>query len=777
MNGMQKPIIDIHPEQKGHELGDLYGLFFEDLNHAADGGLYAEMVQNRSFEYSPIDRHDYHALYGWMNENGDPLEAEKLTLRVLNEKPIHPNNPYYVKIDAIRPLMIQNDGYNQGMYFAKNKQYRFSIFARHCMQETAIKVSFRTEDGEIIAEDSCLITTREWEKYEVIITATKTTRQGRLVLEFETGANLAVDMVSLFPVDTFKGRENGCRKDIAEMLETMKPKFMRFPGGCLVHDGSLNSEDRDSMYRWKNTVGPVEHRPSRRNNWGYNQSLGLGFYEYFLLCEDIGAKPIPVLPGGFDPHHQRAVPFEQMDEWVQDALDLVEFANGSIESRWGGLRAEMGHPEPFHLEYIAIGNEEVGQAFFDRYVYFHRALREKHPDIQMINSAGPFAAGSEFDRGWDSAREHGSDLVDEHYYQPVDWMLANHERYDTYDANGPKVFLGEYASWGNEWYNAVVEASYMIGLERNADKVALACYAPMLANIDHVNWRPDLIWFDQEKVYGSQNYYIQKLFMEKQGVRNIGWSAKHLPETEVIGEPSIHGEIGLAGDWATIAYENMKVIDHQSGKERIIPNGTIDTDQYHPLTNMESSHYTISFEFEKVGGRWDKGFRFVFGKQDDKNELCWLLGGWQNQDSIIRNVHDGRISDLTQRIWKVEENQRYDCKITIENRQITAWINGMLFNQTEAKLPKKQPVYVNAVEDGQGNKIVKLVNVKDQAITIDLHCAGNKAIIETIYGEKSALNSLENPKNFSSQTEEISLDDASVEIEVPALGIVFVTVE
>ncbi|GIN70679.1 hypothetical protein J14TS2_11540 [Bacillus sp. J14TS2] len=201
-------------------------------------------------------------------------------------------------------------------------------------------------------------------------------------------------------------------------------------------------EDRDSMYRWKNTVGPIEHRPSRRNSWGYNQSLGLGFFEYFLLCEDLGAKPIPVLPGGFDPHHQRAVPFERMDEWVQDALDLVEFATGPIDTKWGALRAEMGHRKPFNLEYIAIGNEEVGQPFFDRYVYFHKALREKHPEIRIINSAGPFAAGSEYERGWDSAREHGSDIVDEHYYQTTDWLLANQYRYDEYDPNGPKVFLG-----------------------------------------------------------------------------------------------------------------------------------------------------------------------------------------------------------------------------------------------------------------------------------------------------------------------------------------------
>ena len=255
---------------------------------------------------------------------------------------------------------------------------------------------------------------------------------------------------------------------------------MRFPGGCLVHDGSLNPEDRNSMYRWKNTIGPVEERPARRNSWGYNQSLGLGFFEYFQFCEDIGAKPLPVLPGGYDPHHQRIVPLNELQPWIQDALDLIEFANGTPEAEWGGIRARMGHEAPFGLEYIGIGNEEVGDAFFERYPFFHRAVREKYPEIKIIGTAGPFSAGSEYEKGWKCAKEYGSDLVDEHYYHTPEWFLANHHRYDNFRAQDPKVFLGEYASWGNTWYNALAEASFMLGLERNAKAVGLACYAPML---------------------------------------------------------------------------------------------------------------------------------------------------------------------------------------------------------------------------------------------------------------------------------------------------------
>ncbi|WP_462409433.1 alpha-L-arabinofuranosidase C-terminal domain-containing protein [Neobacillus sp. Marseille-QA0830] len=775
---MSKPIISIDPNQKGHDLGDLYGLFFEDLNHAADGGLYAEMVQNRSFEYCSIDHPEYHALYGWMDEKGNPLQQEALTIRVLNEAPLHQNNPHYLKIDATGNITIQNDGFNHGMFFEANKQYRFSFFVRNLMEETTIGVSLKTGDGEIIAQASCVVNYKDWKQFELILTAEKTSRTGRLVLEFLPGANLAIDMVSLFPIHTFKGRINGCRKDIAEMLADMKPKFLRFPGGCLVHDGSLNSEDRDSMYRWKNTVGPVEQRPSRRNSWRYNQSLGLGFYEYFVLCEDIGAKPLPVLPGGFDPHHQRAVPFEKMDEWVQDALDLVEFANGSATTKWGALRAQMGHPEPFHLEYLAIGNEEVGQPFFDRYVFYHQALREKYPDIKLINSAGPFAAGSEFERGWNSAGEHGSDLVDEHYYQTTDWYLANHYRYDDYESTGSKVFLGEYASWGNEWYNAVVEASYMIGFERNADKVSLACYAPLLANIDYVNWRPNMIWFDQEKVYGSQNYYVQKIFMKNQGTRNIAWNAIDLPEAEVNGDPFIHGAIGVEGDLANICYQNMTIVNHDSGEVTTIPDGTIGSTEQKIFTNINSEHYTIAFDFEKIGGKWDKGFKLMFGRKDNGDSFYWLLGGWQNQDTIIRSVQNGRVSDLTQSIWRVEAGKRYHCELRVNKRTITATIDNDLLNQIEAALPQKEALYINAVEDSVNNKkIVKLVNVREEAITVDLEFPASKVYLHTLNGVKDSVNSFKNPRNFTESQLEKEVVNGRVEVEVPSLGIVFATYE
>lgn len=773
---MKKPTLTIKADKKGEALGDLYGIFFEDLNHAADGGLYAEMVQNRSFEFDSIDSADYHSLYAWTDNKGIPLTPRLLELRVLNDYPLNLNNPHYLKLDCNDELEIQNIGFNQGMYIETGKAYNFSFFAKNLSLPKKVKVSLKDIDGKVYSEDTLEIDSREWEKYELCLNVKGTTNKGRLSLTFEAGANLAVDMISLFPKETFRGRKNGMRKDIAEFIQAMKPKFMRFPGGCLVHDGSLNSGDRDSMYRWKNTIGLIEERASKRNNWKYNQTLGLGFYEYFLFCKDIKAEPIPVVPGGVDPHHKKVVPLEELDEWVQDALDLIEFANGSPETIWGKVRVEMGHPETFNMKYIAIGNEEVGQEFYDNYVYFHKAIRETYPEIKIINSGSPFSAGSEFERSWKSSRENGSDLVDEHYYHNTDWMLAHHHRYDSYDIEGPKVFLGEYSSWGNAWLNAIVEASYMIGLERNADKVDLACYAPMLANLDYVNWKPDMIWFNQETVYGSMNYYVQKLFMNFQGTRNIGWIAEGLPEPEVSQETATRGIIGFAGDHADISYWNMTVTDNLTNEKKTLPDGVISGNESIDLYETSSTDYTIRFSFEKMGGQPKKGLRLNFGQKDSNNYLSWLLGGWENQDSIIRFVSQSKMSDLTQTKWQVESKRIYVCELKVKNNRIVACIDGKVINDTTILPIIEKPLYINVVEDEESNRIIcKLVNIKGD-MTIDLKVGGDKAIIHKLKAEDDSFNSLENPNNFEEYKKEVSITDEKLTLDIEKSSILFVEV-
>ena len=462
-------------------------------------------------------------------------------------------------------------------------------------------VTIEGTDGTVHGEATITVQSSEWAKYTATITANATDTSSRLVIVTKGKGKLYLDMVSLFPEKTFRNRPNGMREDIAALLADLKPKFMRFPGGCLIHDGSLNPDDRNSMYRWKNTLGDIAQRPARRNNWSYNQTFGLGYYEYFLFCEDIGAKPIPILPGGFDPHHKRSVPIDELQPWIDDALDLIEFANGDPSTEWGAIRAELGHPEPFGLEYVGIGNEEVGEPFFERYPYFHRAIKEKYPDIKIINSAGPFAAGSEYDRGWKSAKENNSDLVDEHYYQSPEWFLANYNRYDTFKADEPKVFLGEYASWGNTYYNALVEAAFMTGLEKNAHAVGLACYAPMLCNVDYVNWKPDMIWFNNHEVFGTANYYVQKLFMHHQGDQLLKIEANGLDEKQENKMKPINGAFALGTERCSFRFWDMKLVNNDTGEMRELNGSSAelsDTDEDR-LKERQYEHWT----WEKRIGR------------------------------------------------------------------------------------------------------------------------------------------------------------------------------
>lgn len=759
-------------DQKKEELGDLYGLFFEDLNHAADGGLYAEMIQNRSFEYTHLDNDDYHPLYGWQDGNGDPLTEVKLQLRVLSDDPLHLHNRHYLKVNSREARTIANDGYNQGLFFEAGESYDFSCFAKPDLLQQRIQVGISYE-GEVPKLTELAIDGRDWQEYHLQLTAEQTTKTGKLVVVFPELTDLAIDMISLFPVKTFKNRPNGCRKDIAEMLAAMKPKFMRFPGGCLVHDGSLNANDHDSMYRWKNTVGPVAFRPTKRNNWGYNQSLGLGFYEYFLLCEDLGAEPLPVLPAGWDPHHQRAVPLAEMGEWIQDALDLIEFANGSTDTTWGALREEMGHPEPFNMSYLGIGNEEVGQQFFDRYDLFHEALKKAHPEIKLINSSGPFAAGSEYDRGWANAKKNHSDLVDEHFYSSPSWFIAHHHRYDNIDPAGPKVFLGEYATKDNKWWNALAEASFMIGLERNAAKVGLACYAPMLTNVAHVNWAPDMIWYDQAEVYGTVNYTVQKLFTEFQGTQNVGWTATDLPADAVWDDRPITGACSFKGDGAEIRISEIFLLDNETGQQWAFPDMTISNDEELPLQDIQSEDYQLHFRFTKTGGQEKKGFKLNYGKLSDDDRYIWSLGGWENQDCMVESIKEGYHTVLTQNIWHVETGVSYDCLIKIKGRQIQTSVDGVVFNETEDLPVVAKPLYINTVYDEKLDRyIAKLVNLQPEPQEITVTTGEVEKVI-SYSGEKETVATMTNKQPLT----ETVLTDGNATVTVPAQGISFVIVK
>ena len=770
--------ITVRPDRVTGQLGDLYGIFFEDLNHAADGGLYAEMVQNRSFEFCAVDNPSYHPLMAW-----EKIEKKYSRMQwwIQDSHPYSRRNPHYLVCEIFETGMgagVRNTGFTPGMYLQKGEKYRFScLAATDGRGELPLRIVLENDEGRNLGQADIVVSNGTvWNHYEAEITAQEITTAGNLSIYIEAVGRLYLDMVSLFPQKTFMQQRNGLRADIATLLADLKPRFMRFPGGWLLQEGAINADDMVSLYRWKNTIGVLEERPARWNNWGYNQTLGLGKYEYFCFCEEIGAKPLPVLPAGYDPHHQRKVPFDQLDEWIQEALDLISFANDDASAQWGRIRCELGHPEPFGLEYIGIGNEEVGEGFFERYPYFHKAIKEKYPDIQIIASSGPFAAGGEYEKGWNCARRNHADLVDEHYYMAPEWFLANHHRYDSFDENGPKVFLGEYASWGNTWYNALTEASYMTGMERNSEKVGLACYAPLLCNVNYINWKPDMIWFDNHQAYGTANYYVQKLFMNHQGDDRIELEMTGIDDSVTIQDDP-KGGFGLRTEPDTVVrYSQIMIEDIQNGTiwkdsevyfvgdnvEQYIsadPDARVVTEDI-LLHTVESDHYIITVKGEMLYGR--RGFMLQYGNRDEKNRYQWEIGGWQNMDSALTQDIAGRNSCLTQSSFTVAADREYELKLEIEGRHLKAYIDGELIHEIYHAPVKIEPLYTAASVDCQtGDIIVKLVNVQKRPIDTVLHMEGIEQAKGTAYIMSGfALedeNSFAEPLKVSPREEEIQL--------------------
>ncbi len=733
--GLHNPIrVTVHPERKTKPLGDLFGIFFEDLNHAVDGGLYAEMVQNRSFEYSGMDTPTYHAMTAWSRvERGNAL----VKLHVEDAEPICKANPHYLVIDMARDGLggVMNSGYNTGMNLQAGKAYIFSCWYRlRSRMPVDVKVRLESADGKVCyAEASFTAESCDWKPVELRLTASADDVGARLVVGAVQDVSLALDMVSLFPADTFNQRRNGLRTDLVQLLKDMKPKFLRFPGGCLTHCGSLNPNDHESMYRWKKTLGPVEQRPFWRNIWRHQQTLGLGFYEYFLLCEDIGAQPLPVIPAGWDPHTLRAAPIEDMQEWIDEALDLIEFANGAPDTTWGGIRVQLGHPAPFGLKYLAIGNEEVRDEFFERYEIMHRAVREKYPEIELIGSSGPGNAGDVFEQGWKQARELGAAYVDEHYYQAPWWFIANMHRYDAYPAEGTRAFLGEYASKDEKWWNALVEAAYMLGMEK-APGVGLACYAPLFCNADYVNWKPDMIWFNNHQAYGTASYHVQKLMMLHQGDHEVALTQEG--GRTLMAEPStVQGEIGFASDLADISVADVCLTNLDTGEE-------IRADAIHLcgetpsylLANVEWTNYRVTFralrnmdcdEKHFVGGR---PFALEFGRKDADNMLRWIIDGWTNLTSIVQ-IREGELADLTASMGFPRKGEWQDCCLEVHGDVITIALDGKVYPSGILRQPDLEPLYTAAsIDDATGELIVKVVNLQPAAADAVLSLMKFKAI-------------------------------------------------
>lgn len=516
---------------------DLFGIFFEDLNHAADGGLYAELVENRSFEYQSTEQPTWNNLTSWetVARNGG-----RGHVGVGDALPVHPNNPHYVILEVGEVgggFGVANNGYG-GIAVKQGAIYDVSLFARQLFMNARwgadntiagrpmpLAARLETADGKVLAEAKLNITGDAWQRYAAELKPVETAENAKLVLLVGARGGITIDDVSLFPRDTFKGRPNGLRKDLAETIAALKPRFVRFPGGCLVHGWSLAN-----IYNWKNTIGPIEQRKQMANLWGYHQSMGLGYFEYFQFCEDIGAKPLPVVAAGVTCQNaghvagigQRAIPMEDMPAYVQDVLDLIEYANGPADSKWGSKRAAAGHPEPFKLEYLGVGNEEhITPAFRERFKMIYDAIKAKHPEITVIGTSGPNHSGPDYEQGWAFARELNVPIVDEHYYVSPDWFWDNLGFYDKYDRTKGQVYLGEYAAHDVKRRStvraALAEAAYLTSLERNGDVVKFSSYAPLLCKRQNVNWAPDMIFFDNKNVFPTASYEVQKLFGNNAG--------------------------------------------------------------------------------------------------------------------------------------------------------------------------------------------------------------------------------------------------------------------
>lgn len=526
----------------------MYGIFIEDINFAADGGLYAELIKNRSFEF-PNNR-----LQGWSVSG---------RLEVREDGPFG-RNPHYVRLcwpgHDQKHTVMENDGFF-GIGLKKGEQYRFSVWARVPENIGAGKLRVELIDRDSMSEVQAhasaeiLVDSPEWKKYEAVLTSGLTDPEATVRLFLASPVSVDVEHVSLFPVDTWMGHENGLRKDLAQALYDLDPGLFRFPGGCIVE-----GTDLATRYNWKNSVGPVENRPLNENRWqhsfthrffpDYFQSYGLGFYEYFLLAEEIGAEPLPVVSCGLACQFQNNTmdahqPVDELDCYIQDALDLIEFANGGTDTEWGGLRAEMGHPEPFGLKYIAIGNEQWGPEYPERLEPFVKAVRKAYPEILIVGSSGPNSEGEQFDYLWPEMKRLGADLVDEHFYRPEKWFLSQGARYDSYDRKGPAVFAGEYACHGegrkwNHFGASLLEAAFMTTIERNADIVRMATYAPLFAHVEGWQWRPDLIWFDNLRSFRSCSWHVQRLYTRYKGTHTL-----KLTDMEGVNITGAEGQNGL----------------------------------------------------------------------------------------------------------------------------------------------------------------------------------------------------------------------------------------
>jgi alpha-L-arabinofuranosidase len=762
--------ISVDVAHPGHKIPQtLWGIFFEDINMSTDGGIYPELVRNRSFE-------DADKPENWkFTSTGSGQSEADVSIADVHRQPI-PLNPFNrqslrVKVDG--PFTLENDGY-WGMNFVSGNSYTLKLAARGEKFEGKLTARILGNDGKVLASGDLSGVDGHWKYQTLSLTAMGSDAKGKLEISGDGKGVLFIDMVSLMPDKTWKN--HGLRTDLAESLNALHPKFLRFPGGCWVE-----GDDFAHMNHWKNTVGNIDVRTPLWNIWGYNATQGLGYFEYLQMAEDLGAEPLFCINIGMS--HKETIPMDRMAQWVQDALDAIEYANGPTNSVWGSLRAAVGHPAPFHLKYMEIGNENGSfHDYVDHWDLFYGAIKAKYPYIQFVAN------------GWDNFGDDQPDVVDDHYYDTPEWFLRHAGLYDKKSRSGPKVFVGEYAVVSNcglgNLRGAIGEAAFMTGLERNSDEVIMASYAPLLVNMNHRAWNPDLINFDSAKWYGLPSYYVQQLFADNRGDVYLPTEVQS-PEAEVT---PIGGMIGV-GTWNTTAEFKDVQVTAPDGKVLFtsdFSNGTKDWTLLGEGANWKAqdgvlrqsalkeftralagdkswTDYTFTLKARKISGA--EGFLILFHINGKDDRSWWNIGGWSNSADAIES---GGLIDS--KPSQVEENHWYDIKLSVSGKNVKCWLDGKLIHDVEYESGGKlMSLYATSARDEKsGDIIVKAVNASTNVLETELDLSGAKNLVGSgtsivlTSGSGTDENTIENPTKVSPKSETINFTGSTIRRMFPA---------
>ena len=794
--------IDIDANQRGPKISPThYGIFFEDINHAADGGLYAELIRNRSFEDGP----SYGApadMQAWSTYAASPSQLTARLVQPSKKTPLLNSvqqNALELTINATaaQPVCLVNEGF-WGINTVQGRTYRLSFWAKGKYKGN-IKAVLKAHEAPPTAPEGASILAEaivspsgdergaSWRKYTAELTATGNDAKAQFALVFDGKGTLTIDVVSLFP-PTFKNRENGLRPDLAQMLYEMHPKFMRFPGGCFV-EGQISPEN---AFRWERTIGPIEERPGHWNvNWGYRTTDGIGFHEYLQMAEDLGAKPLYVVNVGI--WHGGQTPVDSLQPWIDETLAALEYANGDVTTKYGAMRAKNGHPAPFNIEYLEIGNEnnqpdprQQSDHYYDRFRLFKEQILKKYPKMHLI---GNVAAWGTDTPTWDS--KESVELLDEHYYRNPAWFADNFHKYDTYDRRGPKIYVGEYAvtdgfgDLGN--MNAALgEAVYMMGMENNSDIVPLNSYAPIFVNENDARWRPDMIRFNSSRVMGTPSYYVQMLMPRNVGTQVVKVSQTNPYEGTAFRKPVTpqKSRVGYA-TWGTKAsYTHMDPLPKTGKPEFVFGDWQLANDVLSQTSLREQcialctaevgDHYTVKCRARKDDGR--EGFMIVFNYVDPQH-YCWVnFGGWGNTQHGLEQINGSGKSQTATKRGRVEAGRWYDVTLTVSGDSVKAWLDNDLVFDTVLKHDTSTGVFSSAtIDDQTGELIVKVVNSQAEGTTARLNISNfavkSAKLIQLRANTGYDENTLLQPTNISPTEHELSPECNTVDVELPAYSL------